>query len=162
MSETIDTKIDNLLKEHAEFKRQFQTKSQSLFKEIVKEFFTKNTAITAIRWTQYKPYWNDGDTCEFRVNPPLFTNCPLDKLEYCIWDEEAFEDDFEDELFETLWIESENYLKNKENVNHSALENFNRLITGTVFEDVMFDMFGEHSEVIVTKDGFNVLNYEHE
>ena len=69
-------KFNQLINEQEELRKKFQTTAQELFKETTKEFFSDNPAITAVVWTQYTPYFNDGDTCEFSVNEPTFTNAP--------------------------------------------------------------------------------------
>ena len=76
----LKTKFEQLLEDQAELQRKFQEQAQGMFKEITKEFFDKNPGITGVVWTQYTPYFNDGDTCEFSVGEPTFTNAPVDEL----------------------------------------------------------------------------------
>ncbi|AKF13653.1 hypothetical protein PHIN3_390 [Sinorhizobium phage phiN3] len=43
--------------------------SQAIITSIFKEFFEKHGEhVYAIHWTQYTPYFNDGEECEFGVN----------------------------------------------------------------------------------------------
>lgn len=41
--------------------------------EIMKIFFEANPQVASISWTQYTPYFNDGDACEFDVGERRFT-----------------------------------------------------------------------------------------
>jgi len=43
----------------------------ALFGEF-KKLFEERSEVEAVRWTQYTPYFNDGEPCVFRVNEPMF------------------------------------------------------------------------------------------
>ena len=45
---------------------------QDASKEVFKEFFEQFPEVDKIQWTQYTPYFNDGDACTFGVNKPDF------------------------------------------------------------------------------------------
>jgi len=48
---------------------QMREKSKDLMKEAFREFFTKyDTVVENVYWTQYTPYFNDGEACEFSVH----------------------------------------------------------------------------------------------
>jgi hypothetical protein len=51
---------------HAEIK----VEARKVIEAVGAEFFARNPSVTAIRWTQYTPYWQDGDTCSFSANDP--------------------------------------------------------------------------------------------
>lgn len=38
--------------------------------DVAKAFFERNPSVHGFRWTQYTPYWMDGEECEFSVNTP--------------------------------------------------------------------------------------------
>jgi len=38
----------------------------ALFHDGFKEVFQENTELDSVEWTQFTPYWNDGDECVFR------------------------------------------------------------------------------------------------
>ena len=59
----ITNKFKLLEENYVKLKQQFQTEAQVIFKDVFKNFFDKNPAITAVIWNQYTPYFNDGDTC---------------------------------------------------------------------------------------------------
>lgn len=39
-----------------------------IIKECVNEIFASNSSIESLGWSQYTPYFNDGDTCHFSVH----------------------------------------------------------------------------------------------
>ncbi len=51
---------------HAEIK----VEARKVIEAVGAEFFARNPSASAIRWTQYTPYWQDGDTCTFSANDP--------------------------------------------------------------------------------------------
>jgi hypothetical protein len=166
MSE-LQTKFDTLIENQIELKKKFQAEAQSLFKDITKEFFDKNPGINAVRWTQYTPYFNDGDTCEFNVNEPVFTNASEEELEnVSAWGEYEGED-------ETVWaLESyvltgtskwhEESREKVSNVDIDSCHMFAKMINSNEMEDVMLAMFGDHVVVTATRDGFDVTDYDHD
>jgi hypothetical protein len=55
----------------AEFKKvasEFQEKMRSMFTDMTKSFFEAAPEIKAVVWSQYTPYFNDGEECIFRIN----------------------------------------------------------------------------------------------
>lgn len=154
----LQTAFDKLLNEQRELQKKFQTTAQALFKETTKEFFDKNPNVTGIVWTQYTPYFNDGDTCEFGVNDATFTNAP--DPENVRWgeyegDEETAADGSEIFTWEG-WGDVPNGL------NKDMCNSFSRMICSSEMEDVMKAMFGDHVKVVATREGFDVDDYDHD
>jgi hypothetical protein len=158
----LQQEFDNLLAEQAEIAKRFQLKAQELFKETTKEFFEKNPAVTAIIWTQYTPYFNDGDTCEFGVNEPYFTNAK-NLEDVTRWGEYEGED--ETEWSETSWgFKYEGDRKNRtfEGIDKASIDKFSALIQSSDMESVMLAMFDNHVRVTATRNGFDVDEYDHD
>lgn len=155
---TLQSAFDSLLEQQRELQKKFQTTAQALFKETTKEFFDKNPNVTAIVWTQYTPYFNDGDTCEFGVNDATFTNAPDPHSVH--WgeydgDHEVAEDG--SEIF--AW---ESWGAAPEGLDVEMCKSFNRMICSSEMEDVMKAMFGDHVKVVATREGFDVDEYDHD
>lgn len=65
----IQQKNDEMNKKLAALKAEMQSESKELMKEAFKEFFSKyGEVVECIFWTQYTPYFNDGEACTFSVN----------------------------------------------------------------------------------------------
>ena len=67
--------LDTLKSEHTSLKSrinalkaEMQENSKVLMKEAFREFLEKYDNVDNIFWTQYTPYFNDGEACEFSVN----------------------------------------------------------------------------------------------
>jgi hypothetical protein len=52
--------------------KEMQAKSEGLIEAVVKQFLDNCPEVTGVHWTQYTPYFNDGDSCEFGVNEFCF------------------------------------------------------------------------------------------
>lgn len=171
MNESIQTRFEQLIADQAELQRKFQEQAQGMFKEITKEFFDKNPGITGVVWTQYTPYFNDGDTCEFSVHEPTFTNAPLDELHEVRWGE--YEGETEgvwacERVDHVLTSDREWYKETAETiraaggVDPASCALFSTAINSSEMETVMQAMFGDHVKVIATREGFEVEEYDHD
>lgn len=169
MNDALQNEFDKLISDQAELKRQFQERAQALFKNITKEFFDKNPGVTAFVWTQYTPYFNDGETCEFNVNEVTFTNAP--DPENVRWEE--YEGDEEGvwtatnvkyalESDREWYKETADLIRKSGGVNAASCELMSRAISSSEMEDVMLAMFGDHVKVIATREGFEVDDYDHD
>lgn len=171
MSE-LQTKFDELLEKQRAIAAEFQQTAQQLFKETTTQFFVENPGVKAIVWKQYTPYFNDGDTCEFSVNDPYFTNAEGEDLHDISWGQYDGERD-------DIWVaESIGWLMNhKDNgyngdtirlieksggVNAQSCDNFSSIICSSEMQNVMLAMFGDHVEVVATAQGFDVSSFDHD
>lgn len=64
--------FDELNAQINEAQKEMSNKSKGLIEAVAKQFLDKCPEVTGIHWTQYTPYFNDGDTCEFSVNEYCF------------------------------------------------------------------------------------------
>lgn len=126
--------------------KELQDKMATMGKEALKphfdKFFEDHPTVEAIRWEQYTPYFNDGDACEFGVND--FVVKMANPAEGSEEDEDDSDDDEDDDGF--VYGDS----------TVAALEKEVR------DDDVLEHIFGDHVRVTVTRDGFEVEEYEHD
>jgi hypothetical protein len=47
---------------------QIAEEARNVIATVARDFLTRNPTAHAIRWTQYTPYWSDGDACVFHRN----------------------------------------------------------------------------------------------
>ncbi len=133
----------------------------------------------SIAWTQYRPYFNDGDLCVFSSQ---FTEPSLNSLKD-IEDGTAVEygyengEDFNVKSGPTLgWGANErpnpDFDPQYEACN-KAVQEFCSLIAGdetrsysdatpTTFDSALQQLFGDHAQITVTREGIEVDHYEHE
>lgn len=173
--DTLKQKYELLIAEQKELAKKFQDQAQDLFKKTIAEFWELNPGVNAVVWHQYTPFWNDGDTCEFSVYSPTFTNATGDQLHYIKYGEfdpkEGEEDDTvwaTDEIKYTMTGNSKWRIEEKQkilagpHVNIDSCILLSEMLQSSEFENIMKMMFDDHVKVIATRDGFDVSEYEHD
>jgi len=142
--------LDKLMSKYEAQKAKFVAEAKSAFAVFVKELFKEIPDLNVVKWTQYTPYFNDGDTCEFSVNSPTFSNAK-DASEVCSYGEY----DGSDEnvwCFDSVYGDVPEAVKAKK----KQFENFSNTITSGSLEDVLYDMFGDHTEVTIVRNGNDI------
>lgn len=124
----------------------------------ISALLAKHPEVDSVRWTQYTPYFNDGDACEFGVNDP--------KVRLVDADARSTEDSEECEDGEYLdaWdlgYYAEQHGEAKPEALMTSLRSLNSLFSES--EDAMKATFGDHAQVTVGRDGqAEVEEYDHE
>jgi hypothetical protein len=160
------TKLGELITSMQSFKKEIQEKGEVLIKETFKELFDKHPRLVAVGWTQYAPFFNDGEPCEFRVND----------LQYRLDDDKANERDDEDFLpsiededldsridrylphsayssFDDEYRRKEIYNKEIHNDVHVVSKQFGEI------EDILRGVFGYDNSILVTRNKIHVMDY---
>lgn len=101
----------------------------------LKPLFEKYPEVNTINWSQYTPYFNDGDECVFSVNSSYPRINELDEYD----------------------------IDEKENPSLSqAFAEISTLLE-SIDEQVYKNVFGDHVEVTINRDGkVEVADYEHD
>lgn len=68
MSTAAAAKYADLKKKIADARKQMEETAKALFNEMADDLFKENSALQSFSWTQYTPFFNDGDECVFRCN----------------------------------------------------------------------------------------------
>ena len=139
--------------------------------------------IDSFGWTQYTPYFNDGEPCVFSVGEPWFRT--IDDVKGKTSDPDDDEYDYEDDDSYTVGygghptLGKQNYewdnprdWDNRRKVygpyegNHQAsfmvCSALADAINSAAFEDVLLEAFGDHAQVTVRATGITVDSYEHD
>lgn len=184
--------VDNLttiIEELKTLRSTLMEQSQSALKVMFEEFLKAHPQCKTVVWTQYTPYFNDGEECVFRVGAPEFS--PI-----AAKDMESYHDieDYENESERPLELH-ETYERNKyvEKPDPKAFRGYTYVVEGTEvveadsrttpqlrkdanalseilqnedMEDAMRTAFGNHVWVKAylkrDKVAFDVEDYEHE
>ena len=149
--------LDSLIQDFISYQEQFRKVATEKLKEFFVKFWEENPAIKAVTWTQYAPYFNDGEACEFSVNDPYFTNAEGKDLEEIgCWG--RYEGEKED-----IWSEysfSGRYgAVAREGVDPVSTDSLSSLLTSEVMKPIMEATFGSDNTVIATREGFQVDDF---
>lgn len=147
--------IEKFVQEYQQFVQEFSKKAQENLKIFLNQFFEENPGVNVITWTQYAPYFNDGEPCEFCVHDPTFSNA-VDPD-----DIKQLYDGFYDGEDESIWAVASYSSKNEKinDVNMQSVSTLSKFITSEAMEDVLRTVFGEDNRIIITRDGIVSEDY---
>lgn len=151
----LQSKYDTLKQKIADAQQEFRDTAKELFREQSEALFEKHPRLEAFAWHQYTPYFNDGDECVFRVS----TDYPKIKLTDPTEEEkEAWESG-------EVWV----YSARRALSEGKEISELDRISIDVVdflegFEEsLMKDMFEDHVEVTVKRDGtVETDSYDHD
>jgi hypothetical protein len=145
--------IKTLVAEYNKTKKEFMEKARNALRGAFNEFFDANPEIGQVVWTQYTPYFNDGDECVFSVHDMFFN--------FVTFDGEP--EDYEDDDADCYGASFYSYKGETDPISEqrAAFKNFTHAIRGLP-DEIFKDSFGDHVKVIANRDGFNIQEYEHE
>jgi hypothetical protein len=138
------TKLAELKEKKESLLAEIQKEAQSFFNQEIKPLFAAHPALESFRWTQYTPYFNDGDECTFSAHTDDLT-FNFDGKEY----------DYVSTY--SLSNRSEKFPKEFTAAAKAVfkfMENFD--------SDDFEQMFGDHVEVIAKRDKVEVNEYSHD
>lgn len=119
-------------------KQEFVDTLKPQFGTIFNSVFEKYPELQAFKWTQYTPFFMDGDTCEFSVN-----EC----YDICLVGSDEFIDRYTSGFPEELKI---------------CITDINQILFD-IPEEIMKQMFDDHVEVILDRTtGITVEEYDHD
>jgi hypothetical protein len=132
--------------------------------------------IDSFGWTQYTPYFNDGDPCVFHVGEPWFRTKgdPAVKADSNDEDEDYDEDDDEEHGVgyghPTLGNRDFDYVNGArvekpyvgpDEARYDRCVALAEAVDSGAFDDVLLESFGDHCRVKVTSAGITVDEYSH-
>lgn len=137
------------------YKKRIEEEGEQALKDRFKDFFETHPDIQAVLWTQYTPYFNDGDSCTFSVHDfrVLFKEEDGEEI-----DEDGEEIDVEDEYDggKSAW----SLTRSADPVLKQLGQELGTL--SNIPEDVLESIFGDHVQIKATREGFSVNEYSHD
>jgi hypothetical protein len=171
-------KMKSLNKEVQDIRTKMVNEAKNSFKEIVKEIFNNHPSLESFAWVQYTPYFNDGDACEFSAyTDSIYINDEDDTTDINgmrrfveeVLDKENTIQRLNSEMIRTNYKEYYQYrIKEIESANLDDLKvqlNMVKDITDVLTsmdDDTLQEVFGDHVKVVVTRDGIEIEEYEHD
>lgn len=146
------TDLNEIIKDLAQFevqvkvlKEETQAEMKMILAAMFTKFFDAFPSIGTVHWTQYTPYFNDGDECSFTISSIEFN-----KLVY---------GGIEDEEFD----QGDSFSKSSKSIDYDtrrACTAFTDVLEN--MSDALENMLDNHVTVFVTRNGIEVEEYEHE
>jgi hypothetical protein len=152
------SKIETIIKMKKEYEDKLKKFGSEILKEEFKTYFEAYPEVVGIAWTQYTPWFNDGDECKFRVNDFYLVTPRLEK----------FSKHEEDEIDDSeSWGRTEDLVTvycsrySRKTQSLKEIEDATNL-RSKIPQDVMLAVFGDHVEVRATRKGFDISEYKHD
>lgn len=166
--------------------KQFQLTVQGQLTSIFQEVFNLVPQLHEITWSQYTPYFNDGDTCTFGIrevyfglNPDLLVNVTVsghdEVSKYTTYTGDDGDYNYEEDnpRYVGSYDFDELTYDKKPNPRYATLialgitpEGINAMKKLDSFinqnDNIMEGAFGDHAKIIITRDGTHVEEYEHD
>ena len=154
----IEEAIQNLNKEIEETKKQFTEKGSKIFHKYCEEIFENFPEVKSFGWSQYTPYFNDGDECVFGVNEVDRINGYSDYSDYADGEEDEEGENKQVNIYKNYdWDEKKSDPRSFEIV--KTIRNF----IDSIPKDILKEIYGDHCKVTIYRDGnFDVDEYEHD
>ncbi len=163
--------LADLAKVAADHDAKLKASGKAAFEAALRSTFAAHPVLTAIRWTQYAPHFNDGEPCYFSVHEFQMSVAPPQADESHPEDEDEAEDEDEDEDgggdFEDAghW----RYLRDHKKVEidpaiiaaEQAVHDLNK--QAEKIEAAMESIFGNGYRITARRDGtIDIEEYEHD
>src|ERR1044072_2458439 len=65
------TMTESIREKQEKLKKELKDLGETYFKQMSRQIFTDFPVVSKFGWTQYTPYFNDGDECVFGIGEPL-------------------------------------------------------------------------------------------
>lgn len=125
---------------------------QAVLKEGLQQFMREQSEIKALVWVQYTPYFNDGEECTFAMHDIYYTVDPAVNLENI--PRGAFYGDDDN------WYPQ---YRKKTPLSKETADGFAALSKALhAAQDDLKLALGDHVQVIVTAEGIDVQEFEHD
>lgn len=164
--------VNSMQTEMQRIQAEFRSTLTEKFNELVKEFFVVAPNIKAVGWTQYTPYFNDGEECVFSVGDVwICTSDDANELSevsygYYDGDNEVTVMDASAYLSTHAWYAEEKAVFNEgltfEQIKEQmvAVKTIASIVDNNT--DLMKAMFGDHVKVIITTAGVEAEEFDHD
>ena len=178
----IKSKLNDIQKQIAKLEKQANKESSKLISKGFKEVFKKHPELKSFSWTQYTPYFNDGDECVFNAHTDYISindseheenayevrqfldtlhnpQKEINRLQKRIAEHDAnkYDSDYLKEEIKRIQNGSIEDTRNK----LSILEDISQILS-SIDNDSYKSIFGDHVKITVTKDGWSTETYEHD
>lgn len=158
--------IQNVIDAIADLDKQIEAIGVDAIKPVAMQVFEAIPSATAIGWTQYTPYFNDGDACVFEVNgPDICTKMISVNDDDEVITEDGEELEYLDEYFSGTFSIAYDKFPNddvRRKALRSELDTAFQPIAG-IPDEIMRRVFGDGVRVIIFRNGIvKVDEYDHD
>lgn len=149
------TYFENMKAQIKEFRQKMKDEGKDFFLGLSKELFENHPKLLKFGWKQFTPYYNDGDPCVFssyHTDPSILV------------DSDAKDEDGKLESWcdEDEWLYNEAWFPQEDQSDGAKIYRDVEKTLSQFDDDDMENFFGDHVQVVVSRDGVEVEDYEHD
>jgi len=167
-----------------EFESARSNMGQTVFKNAVNKWFIQNPQFKIVFWSQYTPYFSDGDSCRFSVHETNFYKSAnstktsltdddlrmIREIENVEYPTDAQKSDFLEKLKNGLslddalklnrydFVEICTYSHRAEKADKEAMMEFESFLD----EELMLAIFGDHTTIYISPEEIRTVKCDHE
>lgn len=143
-------------------KNEMLEESKKIFTEVSKSIFEDNPKIKSFSWTQYTPYFNDGDACTFSADTD-YISVNGERVDEAKWINPVTVKTWGNWNRETRTYEGREEVPNLDYDKELAdgVEEIREFLSH-FDNDFFLQQFGDHAQITVTSEGVNIDEYEHD
>lgn len=139
-----------------------RAKAAEILKQEFLNLFNVNPTLKVVVWHQYTPYFNDGDECTFSVGDVYASNYEAVN-HYGEWDEDlAYDPETDETMNEPEDLQIDGGWGRHKNDTFEGFQELREFMQSSLGEEVLKEIFGDHTQIRATREGFQVDEYEHE
>lgn len=161
--EEIYQKVNETKAKISALRDQLKGEVSDLFYSMSKSLFDKHPELKSFGWRQYTPYFNDGEECTFRSyhTDPNINGFNDD------WGEEGEEGDLNllEMAHDSVWEDVDGSYKNvpkTPDANAKEIVDKLKFFLNSFDDEDMKEMFGDHIEVLVDRNGVHIETIDHD
>lgn len=161
MKQSIQNKLIEINEARQNYQALMKQHGVALVQEMAKDIFDAFPCVRAIQWTQYTPYFNDGDPCYFSVNEARialnkdFMESLQASEKQCLYE---YHDDFMEFSCRLTDHQNTPTAQVLKKINE-ALGDFQGVLND--LSEAMQETFGDHQQITITRDGIEAEEYSH-
>jgi hypothetical protein len=160
----VNTTLTNAIDEMKTIMDEMREKGKKVFYDAVSSIFETYPEVYGITWTQYTPYFNDGEECIFSISEVFFLPGIVDDLGNYETSGEIYDDlsgyDYDSIAFYMYSYQDVPVWQRPSPELKETIKSFESFTSS--YEDFLKDTFGDHVEVFITREGIKVTEYEHD
>jgi len=158
--DSLSTEVGEFEQQLKELQKKYSAIISEKLTEILKSYFDTDTECAKITWTQYTPFFNDGEECIFSVNEPNFFSINFNEEEYNGY--------YEGDLYATNSYRDDRVydyaIKTYRPATAMEMQRgkLSKLLQSSGVQSVLKLTFGDHAKVTVTREGITSEEYDHD
>lgn len=161
MKQSIQNKLNEINEARQNYQALMRQHGAALVEEMAKDIFDAFPCVRAIQWTQYTPYFNDGEPCYFSVNEARlalnedFMESLQASEKQCLYECHDDFTEFSYRLTDHPNTPTAQVLRKIK----EALEEFQGVLNN--LSEAMEEAFGDHQQITISRNGVEAEEYSH-